>query len=84
MTHPSYAVTVPEALSQFVAQRVQQDDYPSASAYVAHLIDADQREKQYQEWLEHELELGLASGISDRTVEEIFEQTRQKLRDGKI
>ncbi|MDI9349267.1 MAG: hypothetical protein QM537_04610 [Candidatus Symbiobacter sp.] len=84
MTHPSYAVTVPEALSQFVAQRVQQDDYPSASAYVAHLIDADQREKQYQEWLEHELELGLASGISDRTLDEIFDEVEKKFVHGQL
>ena len=68
-------ISLPDQMKEWVDTRVQGGSYSSASDYVRDLVRRDQ---EHSAWLQHEIAKGIASGISDKTPEQIFAHTRQR------
>lgn len=68
-------ISLPDQMKEWVDTRVEGGSYSSASDYVRDLVRKDQ---EHIAWLQREIDKGIASGISDRTPEEIFKHARQR------
>lgn len=71
-------VELPETMKGWIEEQVDEGGYASASEYLADLI------RQDQEWLEELRRIaddGLASGISTKTVDEIFDGAVKRARE---
>ncbi|WP_354956765.1 type II toxin-antitoxin system ParD family antitoxin [Sphingobium sp. CECT 9361] len=73
-------VSLPEALKTWAETRVAEGRYSSTSDYVRDLVRRDQEAEEKVQRLRVMIEEGLASGISDRTIEDIIADRRK--RDG--
>ncbi|MBV8972289.1 MAG: type II toxin-antitoxin system ParD family antitoxin [Sphingomonadaceae bacterium] len=71
-------VTVPPALEDYLRERVAAGDFVDPGEYVRDLIRADQRSLAD---LRAQIDEGLASGDSDRTVDEIFDEVIARRRN---
>lgn len=65
-------VSLPEAMKDWVDGQMQAGRYSSASDYVRDLIRKDQERNSKIAAMQKLIDEGFASGLSDRTVEEIF------------
>ena len=76
-------VSLPDPMKAWVEQQAETGRYSNASDYVRDLIRRDQERAAKIENLQKLIDEGLASGFSERTVEEIFEDAvRQTARAG--
>jgi len=73
-------VSVPDALKAWAEARVAEGRYSSTSDYVRDLMRRDQEYVQKLAVLQTEIDKGFASGVSPRTVDEIFENVRTRIR----
>ena len=73
-------VSLPDPLKDWIEAQIKQGDYASVSDYVRDLVRRD-RDRREQELTLDELRKKLAasrdSGISNRTVDEIFAEARE-------
>jgi len=73
-------VSLPDPMKDWIEAQIQQGDYASVSDYVRDLVRRD-RDRREQELTMDELRQKLAaskeSGISTRTVEEIFAEAQE-------
>jgi antitoxin ParD1/3/4 len=74
-------VSLPDAMKEWVEERVKSGSYANASDYVRDLIKRDQA---MRDELVEALIAGERSGISQRTVAEIIADTRSKLENGEL
>lgn len=72
-------ISIPEKLKAWVESRVSEGSYSSSSDYLRDLVRRDQQYHEQLERLRAEIELGRASGISERSLAHIIEETRAKL-----
>jgi len=76
-------VSLPDPMKDWIEARIKQSEYASASDYVRDLVRRD-RARREQELTLEELRRRLAasreSGVSDRTVDEIFAEAREIAR----
>lgn len=71
-------ISIPEKLKEWVESRVSEGDYASSSDYVRDLVRRDQRMEEARRRLQTEIDLGRASGISNRSVQDIIAATRAR------
>jgi len=78
------AVTVrlTEELQALVDDEVRNGAYPSAEAYIQSLLIEEQACRSAE--LLALLDAGLASGISDKTVDQIFEDAKQRAKQRRV
>ena len=75
-------VNISQADIDWAASRVAAGECPSVEAYFSQLAQRDRAEAEETEWLQREIDKGLASGIDPRTPAEIFGDIRARhLRD---
>ncbi|QYE34399.1 type II toxin-antitoxin system ParD family antitoxin [Polymorphobacter sp. PAMC 29334] len=74
---PTRTITLAEPAAQWVDDRVRDDGYPNADAYVAALVERERAEAEKLTALRAAVAQGLASGISKRSLKDI-------IRDGRI
>ncbi len=72
-------VSLPDALGEFVQERITQGDYKTADDYLRELIHEDQRRKA-QEKLDALLQEGLESGPSTPMTTQDWEEIRSEVR----
>ena len=76
-------VSLPDPMKDWIEARIKQSEYASASDYVRDLVRRD-RARREQELTLEELRRRLAasreSGVSDRTVDEIFAEAHEIAR----
>lgn len=58
-------VSVPEKLKSWAERRVAEGDYASTSDYVRDLIRRDRERAEHRDWLQAEIDEGLASPTLD-------------------
>ena len=75
-------ISIPDKLKSWAEARVAEGRYSSTSDYVRDLVRRDQEQEEKLRRLQAAIEEGLASGISDRTVEDIIADRRK--RDGRL
>ena len=71
-------VSLPDKMKQWVEDQVQTGRYGNASDYVRDLVRRDQERAYARDEFERLVEEGIASGVSDLTLDEIFAQARRK------
>lgn len=73
-------ISLPDTLKGWAESRVAEGRYSSTSDYVRDLVRRDQDHQQKLARLRAAIDEGLASGTSDRTIEDIIADRRR--RDG--
>lgn len=68
-------ISLPDQMKEWVDTRVDGGTYSSVSDYMRDLVRKDQ---EHIAWLQREIDKGIASGVSDKTPEEIFKHVRQR------
>lgn len=72
-------ISFTEKQEKYIKDLVKSGDYKNASEVVrAALRFHDEEYTKKLAWLRTEIQKGIDSGISDRTVSEIFEEARQR------
>ena len=71
---PQINISVPEGLKSWIDSRVAGGRYSSPSDYIRELVRQDQAEAAENEWLQAELDRGLASGICEENAHEVIER----------
>ncbi len=71
-------ISIPDQLKAWVESRVAEGSYASSSDYLRDLVRQDQREQAMSAKFQAEIERGRASGISERSLSQIIEETRAK------
>ena len=74
-------ISLPDELKAYVEARVKSGEYANASDFVRDLIRHDRSRDDYDAWLRDEIESGIASGTSDRSVHEVLAEARQASYD---
>jgi antitoxin ParD1/3/4 len=75
-------IMLPDNLADYVARRVASGRYDSAGAYLAELVLKDQNHRKLDDdELRDILRQAEESGISDRRIADILQETKAKLRD---
>ena len=75
-------VSLPDGLKAWAESRVAEGRYSSTSDYVRDLMRRDQEYAQKLAMLQSEIDKGFASGTSERTIDEIFENVRKRKSAG--
>ncbi|MDB5586005.1 MAG: type toxin-antitoxin system ParD family antitoxin [Devosia sp.] len=75
-------VSLPDQMKDWVETQVRDGKYGNSSDYVRDLIRHDQERAAALAEFDRLIEEGFASGISDLTAEEIFEEARQSYLAG--
>lgn len=73
-------ISIPDKLKGWAEQRVAEGRYSSTSDYVRDLIRRDEEAEAKLRALRAAIDEGLASGVSERTIEDIIADRRK--RDG--
>lgn len=73
-------ISIPEPLKSWAESRVAEGRYSSTSDYVRDLVRRDQEAEEARRRLQAAIDEGFASGISNRTIEDIIADRRK--RDG--
>lgn len=76
---PTVNFTVAEPTARRIDERVQRGDYPDAATYIADLVARDSTDTAHRAALDVALDGGEASGVSPRTVEQIFPEARVRM-----
>ncbi len=71
-------ISIPDKLKQWVESRVADGSYASSSDYVRDVLRRDQQRLEAIARLQAEIDLGRASGISERSLAQIIEDARAK------
>ena len=71
-------VSVPERMKEWCEAQVREGRYSTTSDYVRDLIRRDQDSQTGVKALQAAIDDGLASGISRRTIDEIFAEARRR------
>jgi len=72
-------ISVPESIEDWVFAQVQTGAYVSTGDYVLDLIRKDQAHKTGQAAMQQAITEGLASGISDKSFDQIINLARKEL-----
>ena len=72
-------VSLPEALKAWAESRVAEGRYSSTSDYVRDLMRRDQEYAEKLQRLQEAIDEGFASGVSSRSVDEIFADARKRI-----
>jgi len=75
-------VSLPESLKAWVEEQVDGGAYGNASDYVRDLIRRDQERTRKIAAMQARVDEGLASGVSESTMDEIAAEASRRLRDG--
>lgn len=71
-------ISMPDKLKSWVEAQVADGGYASSSDYVRDLVRRDQRARQALSDLQAEIDLGRASGVSDRNLADIVDAVRKQ------
>lgn len=81
-------ISLPDQMKDWVEQQVATGRYANSSDYVRDLVRRDEERADKLKAFQREIDIGIASGISDRSIDEIFADARAqamkalKERDG--
>lgn len=75
-------ITVPDAMEEWIKAQTASGRYPNDSEYIRDLIRRDQERAQAYAELRVLLEEADASGLSERTPDEILEAAKARLTGG--
>ncbi|WP_055046181.1 type II toxin-antitoxin system ParD family antitoxin [Devosia sp. A16] len=71
-------ISLPDKMKQWVEEQTADGRYANASDYVRDLVRRDQARREAISKLQQVVDDALASGISDKSIEEVFAEARVK------
>lgn len=74
------SISMSDQMEAFVAKRVESGEYNNTSEYFRDLVRRDQEKREAREKLGRMIEKARASGISERSFDEIWEAGAAKAR----
>ena len=78
-------ISMPDAMGEYVASRVETGQYGNVSEYFRDLVRREQERKNAAEELSRMLEAAEASGVSERKIPDIMKKVEADLRtDGRL
>lgn len=72
-------ISLPDQMKLWVEEQAQDGRYSNSSDYVRDLIRRDQVKYEKIAAMQKMIDEGVASGVSERTVDEILEDARQRV-----
>lgn len=72
------SITFTEQQDIWIKQQIENGDYTNDSEYLRDLVRKDQADKQKVEELRAAIQEGLDSGLSERTVEDIWKEAEER------
>lgn len=72
------ALDLPDEAARWAQSRVEAGDAPSVDAYVAEILRREQERAEELAELQAAIDKGLASGVSPRSLDEIFDEIEAK------
>ena len=72
------SITFTEQQDSWIKHQIEKGDYTNDSEYLRDLVRRDQSEQQKLDELRAALQEGLDSGISNKTVEEIWKKAEER------
>ena len=78
MTTIRKSITFTQQQDLWIKQQVEKGDYTNDSEYLRDLVRKDQAEQQKLEELRAAIQEGLDSGISNKTVEQIWKEAEER------
>lgn len=73
-------ISLPDKLKSYVESRVAEGSYASSSDYIRDLVRRDQEYETKRARLHAAIEEGRASGISERSVEDIIADAKKQIK----
>lgn len=73
-------IAIPDNLTEWISRKTQSGEYADSSDYVSDLIRRDQERSGKIAAIQTAVTDGLASGVGERTADELFETARQRAR----
>lgn len=75
---PTRTITLAEPAAQWIDDRVRNDGYPNADAYIAALVERERKDAEKLTALHAALDEGERSGVSPYSVEQVFANARAR------
>lgn len=72
------SITFTEQQDQWIKEQIEKGDYTNDSEYLRDLVRRDQAKQQNLEELRAAIQEGFDSGISDKTVEQIWKEAEER------
>jgi len=72
------SITFTEQQDLWIKQQIERGDYTNDSEYLRDLVRRDQADQQKLDELKTAVQEGLDSGISDKSVEEIWKEAEER------
>ncbi|MHB1109950.1 MAG: type II toxin-antitoxin system ParD family antitoxin [Devosia sp.] len=73
-------ISLPDKMKEWVERQIATGRYANASDYVRDLVRRDEDHAKALAELRREVDKGLASGISDKSLDEVFAEARRRGR----
>ena len=73
-------ISLPDEMKAWVEAQVGDGRYANTSDFVRDLIRDYRAHQEYEAWLKVEIQKGLDSGVSKRTIDEIWADAKAKAR----
>ena len=78
-------ISIPDAISDYVASQVSSGHYGDAGAYISDLVRREQQRREAAQELGSMLDDAVESGVSNRKIPEIMSSVEAKMRsDGRL
>ncbi|AWX44819.1 Antitoxin ParD4 [Flagellimonas maritima] len=78
MTTIRKSITFTEQQDKWIKRQIEKGDYTNDSEYLRDLVRKDQADRQKLDELKAAIQEGLDSGISDKTVDEIWREAEER------
>lgn len=73
-------ISLPDKMKQWVEEQVATGRYANASDYMRDLVRRDEARTQAIARLQAEIDKGIASGVSEKSIEQVFDEARRRGR----
>jgi antitoxin ParD1/3/4 len=74
------SISMSDTMERFVTERVESGDYNNTSEYFRDLVRRDQKKREAEDKLRGMIQKARASGVSERTFDEIWDAAAEKVR----
>ncbi|THV21297.1 type II toxin-antitoxin system ParD family antitoxin [Peteryoungia ipomoeae] len=77
---PGITIALPDDLKDWIDEKTQSGEFSDSGAYVSDLIRRDRERSEKIAAMQSAVDAGLASGVGDRTAEDLFETARRRVQ----
>ena len=77
-------ISVPDPMKDWVQSQVNTGAYANTSDYVRDLIRQDQEHRSKLNALQNAITVGLESGVSNKSFDQIINQARKELKENRL